>query len=210
MIHERNLTYLVTTKLFWAWAESRWKCSLETGAAAFSTGLELQTPRSQGLRANLFPQKNFDVYIKNMVLIDPRGNKGTKYKLSEKTCLCWEAETVSGLEQTRFQTGFNKVAGTLNVSRNWYSISLSCDPSWDGMHSILSFFVQSFYSRRNYLHWLSLVSLAWSFICFQNFYILTSISLGGSQCSPKWIRLIIWKSVLIQALLFSYCQLLQC
>ena len=28
-----------------------------------------------------------NVYIKNIVLIDPRGNKGTKYKLSQKTCL---------------------------------------------------------------------------------------------------------------------------
>ena len=48
-----------------------------------------------------------------MVLLDPRRNKGTKYKLSKKTCFCRVAGTVSGLEQTRFQTGFFKVAGPL-------------------------------------------------------------------------------------------------
>ena len=31
---------------------------------------------------------NDDFYIKNMVLMDPRGNKGTKPNLSETTCLC--------------------------------------------------------------------------------------------------------------------------
>ena len=72
------------------------------------------------------------------------------------------------------------------------------------LNKTVSFFVQSFYSRRNYLHWFSLVSLTRSFISFLNFHILTSISLGGWQCSPKWIRLIICKSLLIPALQFSY------
>ena len=111
--HERNIDYLDATKLSVPERKAGKNALLETDAAAGSTSLELQTPWPQGLRANLFPQKNFDVYIKNMVLIDPRGNKGTKYKLSEKTYLCWEAGTVSGLEQTRFQTGFNIVAGPL-------------------------------------------------------------------------------------------------
>ena len=121
---------------------------------------------------------------------------------SQKLCQDWNRHD-SKLESSR-------LGAPSIVSDIWYSISLSCDPSWDGMHSILSFFVQSFYSRINYLHWLSLVSLAWSFICFQNFYILTSISLGGWQCYPKWIGLIICKYVFIPALLFSYCRLLQC
>ena len=53
------------------------------------------------------------------------GNKGTKYKLSEKTCLCWEAGTVSGLLQTHIQTGNSRFHGFLLYSGNWKSISLS-------------------------------------------------------------------------------------
>ena len=88
------------------------KRSLETDAAAGSTSLELQTPWPQGLRANLFPQKNFDVYIKNMVLWTPGEIKGPNTNCL-KRLVCVEAGTVSGLEQTQFQTGFPKVAGTL-------------------------------------------------------------------------------------------------
>ena len=44
------------------------KRSLETDAAAGSTSLELQTPWPQGLRANLFSQKNFDVISKTWSL----------------------------------------------------------------------------------------------------------------------------------------------
>ena len=73
-----------------------------------------------------------------MVLMDPRGNKGTKYKQSENTCLCWVVGTGYGLEQTRFQTGFNIVEAPSIVSENLYPISLLCDPSWDGMLSILN------------------------------------------------------------------------
>ena len=98
----------------------------------------------------------------------------------QKLCQHWNRHD-SKLESSRLR------APSI-VSEIWYSISLSCDPSWDGMHSIFSFFVQSFYGRRNYLHWLSLVSLAWSFISFQNFYILTSISLGGWQYSPNGLH----------------------
>ena len=86
--YERNIEYFDVTKLSMPKLKSGKNTHLETDAAAGSTSLVLQTPKSQGLRANLFPQKNFDVYIKNMVLIDPRGNKETKYKLSDKTYLC--------------------------------------------------------------------------------------------------------------------------
>jgi len=53
------------------------------------------------------------------------GNKGTKYKLSEKTCLCSEAGTVSGLLRTHIQTGNSRFHGFLLCSGNWKSISLS-------------------------------------------------------------------------------------
>ena len=110
--HERNIDYLDATKL--SGPEQKvgkmlfgdWCCSrlYKPGAP------DSLTPR---LESKPLPPEEFWCIIKNMVLIDPRGNKGTKYKLSEKTCLCWEAGTVSGLEQTRFQTGFNMVAGPL-------------------------------------------------------------------------------------------------
>ena len=35
------------------------------------------------LESKPLPPVEFDIYIKDKVLIDPRGNKGTKYKLSE-------------------------------------------------------------------------------------------------------------------------------
>ena len=81
--YERNIEYFDVTKLSMPKLKSGKNTHLETDAAAGSTSLVLQTPKSQGLRANLFPQKNFDVNIKNIILIDPRRNKGTKYKLSE-------------------------------------------------------------------------------------------------------------------------------
>ena len=68
------------------------------------------TPR---LESKPLPPEEFWCLHQKHGLMNPRGNKGTKYKLSEKTCLHWEAETVSALEQTRFQTGVIKVGGTL-------------------------------------------------------------------------------------------------
>ena len=75
-------------KAFCALSGKQVKRSLEIDAAAGSLkpgALDSLIPR---LGANLFPWKNFEIYIKNMVLMDPRGNKGTKYKLSDKTELC--------------------------------------------------------------------------------------------------------------------------
>ena len=59
----------------------------------------------QRLESKPLPPEEFWCLHQKHGLMNPRGNKGTKYKLSEKTCLCWEAGTVSGLEWTQFQTG---------------------------------------------------------------------------------------------------------
>ena len=91
--------------------------------AADSTSLELQTPWSQGLRTNLFPQKNFDVYIKNMVLYIPGEIKGQNTNYLKRLVHVDRQYTVSGLEQTWFHTGVIKVLGT------WYSIKKALSSS---------------------------------------------------------------------------------
>ena len=138
------------------------KCSLETDAAAGSTSLELQTPWPQGLRANLFPQKNFDVYIKNMVLWTPGEIKGPNTNClkrlvcveRQELCQDWNRHD-SKLDSTWLQT-------PSIVSENWYPISLACDPSWDGMLSILNN-VRKLYHLKNdpipYKNYLYIMSL---------------------------------------------------
>ena len=136
--HRKKLRLLGRHKTFWAWAESRWKRSLEAGATAGSTSLELQTPWSQGLRANLFPRKNFDTLSKTWSLWTPGEIKGPKQTIWNRLVCVDRQYTVSGLPQTQFHTGVIKVRAPQHcVRKATFHFYFSCDSYWDGMNSIL-------------------------------------------------------------------------
>ncbi len=145
---QKNYRLLDFHKAFCAKSGKQAKRSLETDAAAGSASLELQTPWPQGLRANLFPWKNFDALSKTWSLWTPGEIKGPN-RLSEKT-VCVERQElcldfyghINQLVHSRFLWHFLCWETQL-------SISFRCDPSWDCMLSIWLFYAEKVENLRD-------------------------------------------------------------
>ena len=113
-------------------AESRQNTHLETDASAGSKkpgALDFLIPR---LESKPLPLEEFWCIFKNMVLMDPRGNKGTKTNYLKRLVCVDRQYTVSGLAQTRFHTGVIKVWAPRHcVGKATFHFYFSCDSYWD-------------------------------------------------------------------------------